>query len=216
LILAVIWLISNGLGVKSFMFDVNSPIEISMRTATGKVPVSVRWPSDEEWIQHHKKRKIFLRQLGRGATETELETGEADLKLYETIRIDGAPPLTLGEASKIVKAISTVDVLNVDLGAAEAVVTLRILTGDVKHTVKIPTMDQVREFQRATHVINLPYNRQEIRASLDAGARLWDKCGGQTEGYENGVPNIHKDEVIRAVISEVEQELASGYDDSNF
>ena len=198
------------------MFDANSPIEISMRTTTGKVPVTVRWPSDEEWALHRKRRKIFMRQLGRGASETEIDSGDADLKLYETIKQDGAPPLTTGEASKIVDAIGVTDVLNVNLGAAEAEVSLHILTGDVTHWVNIPTMDQVRELQRTTHLINLQYNRQEIRTSLETAARLWDKCGGRAEGYQNGVPNIHKDAAIRAVINAVEQEVTSNYDESNF
>lgn len=197
-------------------FDTGDFFTIPVRTSKGPTDCKVRWPTDEEWAQHRKRRKLFQRQLGRGASETEIDSGEADAKLYEIIRVDGAPPLTVGEASHIIDIVARCRVLKVQLGATDAVVEMQILTGKAQHTVKIPTMDQVRTFQRSAHLINLPHNLQEIRASLDAAARLWDECDGKAEGYAAGVPNIHKDEAIRAVISEVDREMTPTYDEENF
>lgn len=199
------------------MFDVNSPIEIELRTATaGKVPVTVRWPADEEWVAHRKRRKVFMRQMGRGLSETEIDSGNADAFLYDLIKQNGAPPLTTGEAVKVIGAISLCDVLGVELGSDEAEVELQILTGEARHWLKIPTMDQVRELQRSTHLITMPYNRAEIRTNLDAAARLWDKCAVRSEGYAGPVPNIHKDFAIHAVINAIEQEVTAKYDERNF
>lgn len=198
------------------MFDTSTTITISLRTAGGKTDVTVRWPSDEEWAAHRKRRRLLQRQLGRGATETEIETSEADAKLYEAIKLNGAPPLSVAEAGKVVETIALCDVIDVRLNAEDAEVDLQTLMGPVKHTAKIPTMDQVKSLQRSTKFITLPYNRQEIRANLDSSASLWDQCGGRAEGYAGPVPNLHKDVAIRAVINAIELEAAPKYDESNF
>ena len=198
------------------MFDAATTITIGLRTIHGKADITVRWPTDEEWGAHRKRRRIVQRQLGRGMTETEIDATEADVKLYEAIKMNGAAPLSVAEASRVVDTLSTCDVLGVDLQADDAEVQLTTLMGAVKHIVRIPTMDEVRALQRSTRLISMQYNRSEIRTNLEASAALWDKCGGRAEGYAGPVPNIHKDTAIRAVIAAVEQEAMPKYDESNF
>lgn len=198
------------------MFDTSTTITIGLRTSSGKTDVTVRWPTDEEWAMHRRRRKIFQKQLGRGSSETEIDTSDADAKLYEAIKLNGAPPLSVAEAGRVVDTISTCDVFDVELHAEDAEVKLQTLMGEVVHTVKIPTMDQVRALQRSTRLIGMPYNRQEIRTNIDSSAGLWDKCGGTAEGYAQAVPNLHKDVAIRAVISAIEQESIPKYDESSF
>jgi hypothetical protein len=198
------------------MFDSKTTITIGLRTAAGKTDITVRWPTDEEWSAHRKRRKIFQKQFGRGATETDMDTSAGDPVLYEAIKLDGAPALSVAEAGAVIDAISVCSVLGVDLRAADAEVQLQTVMGEVTHTVKIPTMDQVRNLQKSTHLVNLPYNRQEIRTSLENSTSLWDQCGGQGVGYTGEVPNVHKDVAIRAVIAAIEQEVMPRYDESNF
>jgi hypothetical protein len=198
------------------MFDANTTITIGLRTTSGKADITVRWPTDEEWSAHRKRRKLIQRQLGRGQTETELESGDADARLYEAIKLNGAPPLSTGEASRIVESISQCDVTDVRLNADDADVEILTVMGTVKHSVRIPSMDQIKTLQRSTKFLTLPYNRQEIRSNLESSAGLWDQCGGSGEGYAGAVPNLHKDVAIRAVISAIDLEAAPKYDESNF
>jgi hypothetical protein len=198
------------------MFNTDSTITIGLRTSTGKADITVRWPNDEEWGLHRKRRKIMQVQLGRGQTETQVETGDADAKLYDAIKLNGAPAITQAEATSIIQTIATCDVIDVELGAETADVTMNTLMGETRHVVRIPTMDEVRTLQRSTRLISLPYNRQEIRTNLDAAATLWDKCEGKSESYEGAVPAVHKDAAIRAVIAAIEQEAMPKYDESNF
>lgn len=199
------------------MFDSNTTLTVGpLFTRAGKMDVTVRWPTDEEWSAHRRRRRIMQRQLGRGQTETEIESGEADSKLYEAIKLNGAPALSAGEASMVVDAIATCNVLGVDLHTEDAEVQMQTAMGEVAHTVRIPTMDQVRALQRSTRLISLPYNRQEIRTSLDAAVALWDQCSGSGTGYASAVPNLHKDTAIRAVIQAIEQEAMPKYDEGNF
>jgi hypothetical protein len=198
------------------MFDNNTTITIGLRTAAGKTDITVRWPSDEEWGAHRKRRKILQRTSGRGGTETEIDSADADAKLYDAIKLNGAPPLSIGEAGAIVERIAVCDVLGVELRAEDAEVQLSTVMGEVKHTVRIPTMDEVRKLQRSTKLISLPYGRQEIRTSLESSAALYDKCASSNEGYATPVPNLHKDVAIRAVIAAVEQESMPKNDESGF
>jgi hypothetical protein len=183
---------------------------------TGLTDVTVRWPTDAEWVAHRKRRKVIMHQLGRSLSETSIESAEADLKLYDAIKLNGAPPLSVGEAERVVQTIGHCTVQDVGLGTDEADVHLEVLTGTVIHYLKIPTLDQVRLLQRSTRLLGLPYNRQEVRASLENAAGLWDDCRGRAEGYAGPVPNIHKDAAIRAVIEAIEQEAMPKTDESTF
>jgi len=198
------------------MFDTEATITIGLRTAQGKADITVRWPSDEEWSAQRKRRKIFQRQLGRGAYEPEIDTAEADAKLYEAIKLNGAPPLTSAEATRIVDAIQRAEVMGVELRAEDAEVELDTMAGKTTHVLRIPTMDQVRLLQKTSRLINLQYNKQQIITNLDAAASLWDKCHASVDGYAGAVPNIHKDAAIRAVISAIEQEATPKNDEANF
>jgi hypothetical protein len=198
------------------MFDTTPNITIELRATGGKTEVTVRWPTDEEWDLHRRRRRVLLKQLGRGAQETEIDSGDADARLYETIKLNGAPPLSPGESSVVIEAIGRCNILNVDLGEAEAEVTLQILTGEVKHTVRIPTMDEAKKLEKTTRHITLPYGRIEARTSLAAGAALWDACHGKADGYAGAVSALHKDAVIRGVIQAIEQETRTNYDEGNF
>jgi hypothetical protein len=199
------------------MFDQTSTITFGgFRAAAGKADITVRWPTDAEWNAHRKKRKLIQKNLGRGAVERRFVNGDADSVLYEAIKLNGAPPLSEAESAWIINQLATCDVLGVELGADEATVELQVLTGTVKHTVRIPNMDEVKTLQASTKFVMLPYNVQEIRSNLESSAALWDKCNGHAEGYGNGVPALHKDAAIRAVIEAIEQEAVPKYDESNF
>jgi hypothetical protein len=199
------------------MFNSESPIEfpIFRTAAAGQSPVVVRWPTDEEWIPNRRARKIIMQSLGRGTSEQlPVDTGAADLKLYESIKLNGAPPLTPGEATRVIDAIAVCDVIGNELGAAEAEVELQIVTGEARHKLKVPTIDMVKDVQKTNRTLNLQYGRFEIRANIENYARLWDKCLIEVEGYEGPVPIIHKDIVIRAVINAIELEVAPKRDEN--
>jgi len=198
------------------MFDTTATITIGLRTSQGKADITVRWPTDEEWSAQRKRRKIFQRQLGRGAYEPEIDTAEGDAKLYEVIKLNGAPALDSAEATRIIDAIQRCEVMGVELRADDAEVDIDTMAGGVKHFLNIPTMAQVRALQKTSRLITLQYNRQQIITNLEAAASLWDKCGGKVEGYAGAVPNIHKDAAIRAVISAIEQEATPKSDEANF
>ena len=203
------------------MFDSSAEIEIHARlvsTGGAETGVSLRWPTDEEWISRNRSHKILIRRPGRGVSETiPSEPNEADVKLYTAIAINGAPAMTPAEAMRVLDTISLSDVTNVSIVGTEATVEMNTLGGKVTHKLKVPSADQVLSMRRAAYrILDLPYSVQEIRTSPEPAARLYDECGGQSGDYQGAIPVIHKDQVMRSVIEYIDRELGPKSDDANF
>ena len=48
----------------------------SFARAEGTKTVKVRFPTDEEWTERQRRRKIVIKQLGRGISETVIPSSE--------------------------------------------------------------------------------------------------------------------------------------------
>jgi hypothetical protein len=203
------------------MFDREAEIHFPARLAsTGgqKTEVAVRWPTDEEWAGYLRQKKFTVRQLGRGVTETvPPAAGEPDVELYQKIALNGAPAMTPAEAGKVLDAISVCQIVSVSLNGVEAEVELRVVSGVVKHRLKIPTADQIAVYRRsAIRRLDLPHNLQQAKFDQQVAARIYDECSGRSEDYVGAVPMPHKHEAARAVIDEIELEYGPKPDDENF
>jgi len=203
------------------MFDSKAEISFPARVAaTGgeQQELVLRWPTDEEWIARAKARKITIRKLGRGVSETiPPAPSEADAALYRAIAVNGAPEMTPAEAVKLFEMIGVCDVTDVRLDGTGAFVSMMILTGPVEHQLKIPSADQVITFRRSAYkLLDLPFNQQQLTLTPEAGARLYDQCSGKSASYANGIPATHKDAAVRAVIEYVDNNLGPRRDDANF
>lgn len=199
-------------------FAIGEPFEIPVLTAEGIIPVPLRWPSDEEWSKRNKKRKILIRNLGRGMSETvPPDPSEDDVELFKSLAINGAPSLSAPEAQRVLETIAFADVVDVTLNGMEAIVKMRVVTGIVHHHLKMPTTDQILNWRRAAvHSWDLPHNMRQLRVDIEPGARLWDSCQGHSDDYDGPIPAIHKDQATRGLVEHLERSLAPKTDESNF
>jgi hypothetical protein len=198
-------------------FDTQTEIAWKIRRTEGEQTAVVRFPTDQEWVEYRRSLRIVQQNLGRGATETDINTAEPDLKLYQKIRLPESPDLSADEAVMLIGVVAHCNIQDVTLNMDEASVDLQVLkTFRVKHRLRIPTTAEVVQFKRAQgRQINLPHGRSQYILNLHAGADLYDKCLLGTEGYANGsVPVLHRDAAMRAVISACEEqtEAPSGED----
>jgi hypothetical protein len=186
------------------MFDAKRPITIQLRTPEGVKPIRVRFPSDEEWIDRQKKRKVIVKQLGRGVSETTIpDSAEADAALLAMIRLpeENAPDVDAFEASRIIEQLSQADVDDVVHVGDGFRVTLRVLGGTVAYTLKMPSAKDVFEYRRSfARVLDLPYNRQELIINLAPAGALFKKLIESSEGYAGDVPIIHQAVAVKAAI----------------
>jgi len=200
------------------MFDATAEYVFNVRTPEGaRQKIVMHWPNDEQWSERKRSYKLVTTQLGRGRSETEaVPATEIDLKIFDACKLNGAPKLDPEEAARVLDTLGRCDVRDVVIDGVTATVTLSVPGGDVTHTLRVPTAKQARLMREAaTKLRQLPHNRIEVRLSLDPPAKLWGECDGTSNDYKEGViPNLHKDTAIRAVIEELDNELASGLEET--
>lgn len=183
------------------MFDAAKPITVNLRTPEGVKTIRLRFPSDEDWIERQRRRKVIIKQLGRGVSETIISGGEdADAALLAKIR-EGDGEVDPFEANRIVEQLSQAEVDDVVQTGDSFRVALRVLGGTVTHLLKMPSAKDVFEYRRGfARVLDLPYNRQELTINLGAAGALYKKLITATEGYAGEAPIIHQAVAVKAAI----------------
>jgi hypothetical protein len=184
------------------MFDASKPITVNLRTPDGLKAIRLRFPTDEEWIERQKRRKVLIKQLGRGVSETIVSGGEdADAALLAKIREEDGPEVDAFEASRVIEQLSQADVDDVVHEGDHFRVTLRVLGGTVTHEIRMPSAKDVFDYRRSfARVLDLPYNRQELTINLGAAGALYKKLAESSEGYAGDVPVIHQAVAVKAAI----------------
>jgi hypothetical protein len=184
------------------MFDASKPIAVKLRTPDGLRAIRLRFPTDEEWIERQKRRKVLIKQLGRGVSETIVSGGEdADAALLAKIREEDGPEIDAFEASRVIEQLSQADVDDVVQEGDRFRVTLRVLGGTVIHEIRMPSAKDVFDYRRSfARVLDLPYNRQELTINLSAAGALYKKLAESSEGYAGDVPVIHQAVAVKAAI----------------
>lgn len=186
------------------VFDTARPIALQLRTSAGVKTIRVRFPSDEEWTERQRRRKVIIKQLGRGVSETIIANGEeADGALLAKIRTpeENAPEVDPFEASRIIEQLSQAEVDDVVQAGDAFRVTLRVLGGTVTHVLKMASAKDVTEYRRGfARVLDLPYNRQELTINLAAAGALYKKLITTAEGYAGDAPVMHQAVAVKAAI----------------
>ena len=81
------------------VFDATRPVAIQLRGPDGTKTVRVRFPSDDEWAERQRRRKVIVKQLGRGISETTIPNGEdIDAAMLAKIRTEEGPEVDAFEA----------------------------------------------------------------------------------------------------------------------
>jgi len=186
------------------MFDAKQAITIHLRTPDGVKTVRVRFPTDEEWIERQRRRKVIIKQLGRGISETVVPNSEdVDAALLAKIRAEEQDPVEIDpfEASRIIEQLSQAEVDDVVQTGDAFRITLRVLGGTVTHVLAMPSAKDVFEYRRAfARILDLPFNKQELTINLAAAGTLYKKLARSAEGYAGEVPIIHQAVAVKAAI----------------
>jgi hypothetical protein len=193
-------------------FDIARPVELQLRSAEGLKTVKVRFPSDEEWTQRQRRRKVIIKQLGRGASETTIPAGEkVDEDLLKKIRTDEGPELDAFEAQKIVEELSSADVDDVEPASEGFRVSLRVPGGVTAIVASIPSAKDVFDYRRSfARIVDMPFGKQELTVNLNAASTLFEKIVKGTEGYAGGkVPIVHQTVAVKAVLEALDAGLHS-------
>ena len=192
------------------VFDASRPITINLRTPGGVKIVRVRFPSDEEWIERQRRRKVVIKQLGRGVSETTVANGEdVDAALVAKIRTEQTPEIDSFEAMKVVEQLSLAEVDDVVPSGDSFQVVIRILGATTTHLLKMPSAKDGWDYRRGfARVLDMPYGRQELTINIASAAALYKKLATTTEGYVGQVPIIHQAVAVKAAIDAIDTAFA--------
>ncbi len=186
------------------VFDAARPVALNLRTPAGVKTVRVRFPTDEEWIERQRRRKVIVKQLGRGISETTIPNSEdADAALLAKIRVaePDAPEVDPFEASRVIEQLGQAEVDDVVQVGDGFEVTLRVLGGTVTHSLRMPSAKDVFDYRRGfARVLDLPYNRQELIINLAPAGTLYKRLAEAADGYAGEVPIIHQAVAVKAAI----------------
>ncbi len=188
------------------IFDANCEVQIQLLSPEGTKSIRVRFPTDEEWSYRQRRRKVIIKQLGRGVSETTVANAEdVDAELLAKIRQGEGPEVDPYEASRIIEQLSQADVDDVLPEPGGFRVLLRVPGGITAHILRMPSAKDVIEHRRSfARILDLPYSRQELTVNLAAAGSLYQKLVQATEGYVGAVPIIHQAVVIKAAIDALE------------
>ena len=191
---------------KKPVFDASPQISIKLNTPEGTKAVTVRFPTDEEWVERQRRRKIIIKQLGRGISETVIPgSEEADAELLAKLRVGDGPEVDGFEATRILEQLSQADVDDVVQEAGAFRVLVRVPGGLTAHVLRMPSAKDVIEYRRAfARILDLPFNKQELTVNLGAAGTLYQKLCQATEGYAGEVPIIHQAVAVKAAIDALE------------
>ena len=184
------------------VFDATRPVAIQLRGPDGVKTIRVRFPSDEEWAERQRRRKLIIKNLGRRRSETTVSNSEdVDAALLAKIRTEEEPEVDAFEAQKVIDQLATCDVDDVVIVGDAFRITLRVLGGTVTHLLKMPSAKDVADYRRGfARIVDLPFNRQELTINVRAAGDLYKKLVEATEGYAGDVPIIHQAEAVKAAI----------------
>jgi hypothetical protein len=199
------------------VFDSTRPIAINLRAPGGVKTVRVRFPSDDEWIERQRRRKVVIKQLGRGVSETIVGNGEdVDAALVAKIRSDPAPEIDAFEAVKVVEQLSTAEVDDVVSEGDSFRVTTRVLGGSTAHVLNMPSAKDVFDYRRGfARVLDLPFGKQELTINIAPAGVLYKKLATSSSGYAGDVPIIHQAVAVKAAIDAMDAAFAEDRD-ANF
>jgi len=195
------------------IFDIARPISIKLQTPQGTKAITIRFPTDEEWIQRARTRKIIIKQLGRGTSETIVpDSSDADADLLRAIRLGEDPEIDGYEATQILDQISQADVDDVLPGAGFYTIDLRVVGGGiVTHQLGTPSAKDMLQFRRSfARILDLPFNKQSLTINLGAARDLYDRLAIEPLGYAGAVPIIHKVAAVKAAMDAVEAGVGAG------
>jgi hypothetical protein len=193
------------------VFDATRAIALKIPGPDGGKTVRARFPSDEEWTERQRRRKVIVKQLGRGSSETTMVGGEeVDAGLLAKIRTDdGHPAVDQYEASRIIQELSECDIDDVVPAGDAFRISLRVPGGNTTVVVGMPSAKDVTEYRRGfATVLDRPYGRQELTINLRVAGDLFKKLVQAVEGYAEDVPIIHQAAAVKGAIEALDYTFA--------
>ena len=199
------------------MFDMKAEISIPIRSAEGIRQVIVRYPTDSEFLEWRRKKKILQNDLGRDSYEIVPSKPEAcDLALVKLIQSDEAPITEEAEAYYILDRLFKTDISSrPEREGSGYTIRMKVMQKvKTSHTLRLPSVKETMDYERQRPPLTLKkFGQQEIRLNYSAAGELYDKLKQFSEGYQGDTPVLHKQEVINVLLQQIRSDEEPGDSD---
>ena len=188
----------------------------------GRKECVVRFPTDKEWCQRAHRIVQVRKNVGDGVKTENSGMEDANLELFNAIRIDkDGPEFDGAEAMMVLGRIERTEIVDTTRQGVNYAIRIKTFFGSpviVTHTLKIPTQKQLMDFTRAAIDIVGRKQTMETRFALEPAGDLWKKVHVSHDGYSPvavtaadpefcDVPVIHKDVAINELMSRVNSDF---------
>lgn len=165
--------------------------------------VEVHWPSDEQWLEFRKARRVLLRPAGRGETRTVVEgTEAAALALFR--EISGREDFEdTAEAELAIDNLAAADVISQERSGEDLAVILATFAGEKSFSLRRPSAKHIKRFRSASFGVQGRGGVTEIRTNLGTLEELFDELCPEGKAE----PIIYKAQVVSSVCGDVDQLL---------
>lgn len=157
----------------------------------------LRLPTSAEMIERIDSQKSIQRSIGRGKSTSEpVPNPEADLRLFESIRIAGeGENFDEFEARAAISRLTEVEVVESVREGEGFKVTLKTPFCETVHYLRVPTEKALHFYRRSIVAsTSMRHGQEELKYRTSAGVDLFDSIIVRSEGYADGteVPAHHK------------------------
>ncbi len=197
------------------VFDPARVITIKALTSDGIKRIEVRFPTDQEWIEHSRRHKLVYRNLGRGIQEqVKEEPNEGDAELLAAIRKGEGPEVEVFEAYRILEELSRTRVVENGAEPDPLQIRLQVPGAVTVHVFRMPTAKE--KFQLGKLASARSADSREIWSiNHEAAGDLYESLKKEALHYAGPVPIVHKLAALNALNTSLTRAL-EGDEPENF
>jgi hypothetical protein len=201
---------SENIEKKSPTFDVNQPVKAKVVRPEGDLSITLRFPTDDEWIERSRRRKSRSRNLGNGKMQNIPQGPDPkDADLVKNLIVGEALDFDVHEAKRILDRLSTAAVDgDIVREGANLRIPLKVFSAPTVHVIRIPSERERGEFLQASGVPTVSQgNIDTYGFNLGAAAELYPKLRKEAIGYVGNVSVVHALAILTAAFEFIDQEI---------
>ena len=192
------------------LFDATLPFKVRIVRPEGDEIITMRFPSDDQWIERSRRRKIRSRNLGNGKAQSIPEGPDPhDAELVNGLRVGECAEVDPYEAKRILERISMVTFEEDPTREGACLrIPMRVRGVRTVHVLRVPTERQRGEFLQMSGIPAISQGSIETYGFNLGGAKeLYDQLNKESVGYAGEVPVVHKLAAVNAAFEAVDKAL---------
>jgi hypothetical protein len=196
------------------LFDANRPITLKTFGPDGIKPITLRFPTDDEWLERESRRKTIIEFTATGdSNSTVLDADDDELGLLKSLCIGAAPDgIDAAEAGRLIDELKFTFLENEQevLQGNQLKIVLRIPGAVTTHVFRMPTSRELDRYDKNLYD-QRPYSKRKIASvrNLRALSDLYSKMILESTGYAGAQPIVHQADALFLAFMHLKNEIDS-------